>query len=396
MTNQSHYIELRNRVGAYLDQEPTVSDEQLKGFIEEMIFTDMSGYTMTTQDRLQLAAKVFHSFRGLDVLQRLMDDATIAEIMINAVDEVYIERGGLIYRSDVQFESIEKLESLIQTMVGKVNRAVNESNPIVDARLPNGARMNVVLPPVALRGPVVTIRKFPASTRSLEQLAQLGAMSDEAAAMLRQLVLQRRNVFISGGTGTGKTTLLNALAQQVSENERIVTIEDSAELRITGVPNLVSLETRNANSEGKGAISIRDLIRASLRMRPDRIIVGEVRGPEAYDMLQAMNSGHAGSLSTGHANSVPDMLRRLEMMVMSAVSIPLEAIRRQIHSAIDVMVHLARDRDGKRKVTAIMEIGPIEQGEITLKPMYMHEQDDIRCAATSATPEAILSRKATS
>ena len=378
MTSESPYIELRNRVAAYLEQSPTISDEQLKGVIEELLFTDMSAYTMSTANKLQLAARVFHSFRGLDVLQKLMDDAAVTEIMINAVDEVYVERGGVLYLSDVQFESIERLESLIQMMVGKVNRRVNESNPIVDARLPTGARKNVVLPPIALRGPVVTIRKFPVTTRTLEQLVQAGAMREEAAHLLLQVMRQRRNVFISGGTGTGKTTLLNALAQQISTEERIVTIEDSAELRITGVPNLVGLETRNANSEGKGAIAIRDLIRTSLRMRPDRIIVGEVRGAEAYDMLQAMNSGHSGSLSTGHANSIPDMLRRLEMMVLSAVSIPLEAIRRHIHSAIDVMIHLSRDRDGMRKITAIMEMGPMKEGEITLVPRYVEEVEQCR------------------
>ena len=260
-------------------------------------------------------------------------------------------------------------------MVGKVNRAVNEAQPIVDARLQDGSRVNVVLPPIALNGPTVTIRKFPDQPFTLQELTEKGTLNPEACQFLKRLVRAKYNIFISGGTGSGKTTLLNALAHCIPSDERVITIEDSAELKIRGVQNLVSMETRNSNIEGKGKISISDLIRTSLRMRPNRIIVGEVRGAEAYDMLQAMNTGHEGSLSTGHANSVVDMLDRIETMVLSGMLIPLEAIRRQICSAIDIMVHLSRLRDGSRTITEISELIKIEHGEIKLNSLFKYEQN---------------------
>lgn len=367
------YTELKERVFRRLEAEPYMSDEELRSVIDGMVFSTGAEYE-PTEARIRLAERLFHAFRGLDVLQPLVDDPAITEVMINGTRDVFIEKGSGMERADVTIESEEKLSDLIQIMVGKVNRAVNEANPIVDARLGNGSRVHVVLPPVALGGPTVTIRKFPASPYSLEQLIGMGLMSEEAGALLRQLVKARYNVFIAGGTGSGKTTLLNALAQFIDPGERVITIEDSAELKIRGVANLVGLETRNANAEGKGKIDMRDLIRASLRMRPDRIVVGEVRGAEAYDMLQAMNTGHDGSLSTGHANSVRDMLYRLETMVLLGIQIPLEAIRRQICSALDVIIHISKHRDGVRRAGEISELDGLVNGEIRLNPLFLLEQ----------------------
>lgn len=292
---RARYLELKERVFRRLDAEPDMSDGELKALIDGMVFDAGTDGYVPTAARIRLAERLFHAFRGLDALQPLVDDPAITEVMINGPDNIFIEKGSGMERAEVDIESAEKLADLIQVMVGKVNRSVNEANPIVDARLPDGSRVHVVLPPVALNGPVVTIRKFPASPFSLEQLIERGLMGEEAGELLRRLVRARYNLFIAGGTGSGKTTLLNALARYIDPGERVITIEDSAELKIRGIANLVSLETRNANAEGKGKIDMRDLIRASLRMRPDRIIVGEVRGAEAYDMLQAMNTGHEGS-----------------------------------------------------------------------------------------------------
>lgn len=367
---QPVYDELREELRHDLEWSPQLTNEELKDLIERRIFGSKQARRLSTGEKLALAERLFHSFRGLDVLQPLVDDPSITEIMINGAKEVFVERNGITEKSDVVFESEEKLEDLIQAIVGRVNRVVNESSPIVDARLDDGSRVNVVLPPISLNGPAVTIRKFPERPYTLDELTGLGTLPREVADLLKKLVEAKYNMFISGGTGSGKTTLLNALAQYIPKHERVITIEDSAELKITGVENLVSLETRNANTEGKGQITIRDLIRTSLRMRPDRIIVGEVRGPEAYDMLQAMNTGHEGSLSTGHGNTVRDMLDRLETMVLSGMQLPLDAIRRQICSAIDIMIHLSRMRDGSRKVTEIAEIAGMKDGEIRLNTIY--------------------------
>lgn len=295
--------------------------------------------------------------------------------MINSSHEIFIERNGEVLEVDVKFESQQKLEDIIQTIVGKVNRVVNESSPIVDARLQDGSRVNVVLPPIALKGPTMTIRKFPEKPIMMEDLIAWGALTEEVAGFLKKLVVAKYNIFIGGGTGSGKTTFLNALSNYIPADERVITIEDSAELQIKGVPNLVSLETRNANTEGKGEISIRDLIKSSLRMRPNRVVVGEVRGSEALDMLQAMNTGHDGSLSTGHANSTVDMLSRLETMVLSGAILPVEVVRKQISSAIDIMVHLTRLRDRSRKVVEISEVLGVRDGEIKLNPLYQFVEE---------------------
>ncbi|MBW7476546.1 CpaF family protein [Paenibacillus oenotherae] len=368
-------LRLKARIREELDLDSAMSDEQFIERIERTVFIWCQDHPLTAGEKLQLVRRLFHSFRGLDLLQPLMDDPTVTEIMINSHEELFIERAGQMSRSPLSFESRARLEDLIQTVVAGVNRVVNESSPIVDARLRDGSRVHVVLPPIALKGPTMTIRKFPEEPMHMKDLVELGAITEEAAQWLRQLVAAKFNIFISGGTGSGKTTLLNALAQFIPADERIVTIEDSAELQIRNVPNLVSLETRNANTEGKGEITIRELIRASLRMRPSRIIVGEVRGGEAIDMLQAMNTGHDGSLSSGHSNSARDMMARLEMMVLSGAELPISVIRHQIGSAIDLIVHLSRLRDRSRRITEICEITGVEDGEVSLQTLYRFEEE---------------------
>ncbi|WP_420819032.1 CpaF family protein [Paenibacillus nanensis] len=378
MVSDELVYELREQIRSGIDFGGSMSDEELMSKTEQVVFDWCKLHPLTAAEKVKLVRRLFHSFRGLDILQPLMDDPSISEIMINSHNEVFIERNGVMTLLPGAFESKEKLEDLIQSVVASVNRIVNESSPIVDARLRDGSRVNVVLPPVALKGPCMTIRKFPGKPMTMEDLIKLGSLTDEAAHFLRELVEAKYNIFISGGTGTGKTTFLNALSQFIPADERIVTIEDSAELQIHSVPNLVSMETRNANTEGKGEISIRDLIRASLRMRPDRIVVGEVRGGEALDMLQAFNTGHDGSISTGHANSCKDMISRLETMVLSAAELPLPVIRGQIGSAIDIMIHLSRYRDRSRKVAEIAEVLGVENGEVKLNPLFRYREDGER------------------
>jgi pilus assembly protein CpaF len=353
-----------------LDLMHSIPNEELLEYVETAVFEAAQTNHMNSEQIKWLVERTYHAFRGYDVLQPLIDDKSITEIMVNNHKEIFIERDGEVSKVNIQFESQQKLEDIIQAIVSKVNRVVNESSPIVDARLQDGSRVNVVLPPLALKGPVMTIRKFPERPLMIEDLIEKRAITEEAANFLKDLVAAKYNVFIGGGTGSGKTTFLNVLSNFIPKQERIITIEDSAELQIMNVPNIVSLETRNANTEGKGQISIRDLIRTSLRMRPNRIIVGEVRGAEALDMLQAMNTGHDGSLSTGHANSTKDMLSRLETMVLSGANLPIQVIRQQINSAIDIMVHLSRLRDNSRKVVSISELVGIEDGEIILNPLY--------------------------
>ncbi|AFH62228.1 CpaF family protein [Paenibacillus caseinilyticus] len=367
-------LQLKRRIQENLDYGHALTDAELIERIEEEVFALSRHTFLTSGQKHLLVQELFHSFRGLDVLQPLVDDKSITEIMINAHDRIFIEKDGRVLETDIRFESREKLEDAIQAIVGRVNRIVNESSPIVDARLPDGSRVNIVLPPIALQGPAMTIRKFPEHPMTLDDLVDRGALTAETAAVLVSWVRAKYNIFISGGTGSGKTTFLNALAQYVPPDERILTIEDSAELQIRGIPNLISLETRNANTEGKGEITIRDLIRSSLRMRPNRIIVGEVRGAEALDMLQAMNTGHDGSLSTGHSNSVADMLSRLETMVLSGAALPVEVVRKQIASALDLMVHLQRLRDRTRRVTEISEVIGVEDGEVVLNPLYRFQE----------------------
>jgi pilus assembly protein CpaF len=367
-------LELREAVSRQLDLTQSVGDETLLNQIEDIVFQYAKTQRLTLKQKQELVQTIYHSLRGLDVLQPLLDDPQITEIMVNSVEEIFIEKEGQVFPVPLRFESEERLEDIIQSIVSKVNRIVNESSPIVDARLPDGSRVHAVLPPVALKGPTLTIRKFPEKPITIEDLIRWDSITVEAASFLEKLVRARYNIFISGGTGSGKTTLLNVLANFIPQDERVITIEDSAELQIKSIPNLVRLETRNPNTEGKGQISVRDLIRASLRMRPNRIVVGEVRGAEAFDMLQAMNTGHDGSLSTGHANSSTDMLSRLEMMVLAGSSLPLEAVRKQIASAIDIVIHLSRMRDRTRKVVEISEIVGMRDGEIRLQPLFAYRE----------------------
>ncbi|MFK7695342.1 CpaF family protein [Paenibacillus sp. HJGM_3] len=368
---------IRERIRDRLNWNQAMSDRELMEEIEREVFLHGSQAEtyMTARDLQSIVRRIYDSFRGMDVIQPLLDDLDVTEIMVNSHQEIFIERGGKVTAFDGRFESQEKLEDLIQAIVAKVNRVVNEASPIVDARLPDGSRVHVVLPPIALKGPTLTIRKFPDNPMGMQQLIDSGSINKPAAAFLERLVAAKYNIFISGGTGSGKTTFLNALCQFVPADERIITIEDSAELQIRSVPNWVRLETRNANTEGKGQLTIRDLIRSSLRMRPNRIIVGEVRGAETLDMLQAMNTGHDGSLSTGHANSVADMLSRLETMVLSGADLPLPVVRSMIVSAIDIMVHLARFRDGSRRVTDITELVELNKGEMVLNPLFRYVED---------------------
>ncbi|WP_046213056.1 CpaF family protein [Paenibacillus wulumuqiensis] len=372
--NEDLFISLRDEVRSALDVTFTVDDNELMRRIEQKVLDNSRYPGLTAGERRRLVRQVFDSFRGLDILQPLVDDKSVTEIMINSHKDIFIERNGQVIQSETVFESRERLEDIIQTIVSGVNRVVNESSPIVDARLKDGSRVNVVLPPVALKGPTMTIRKFPENPMTMDDLVQMGALAPVASHLLQTLVRSKFNIFISGGTGSGKTTFLNALSQYIPSEERVITIEDSAELQIRTVPNLVSMETRNANTEGKGEISIRDLIRSSLRMRPNRVIVGEVRGAEALDMLQAMNTGHDGSLSTGHANSARDMLSRLETMVLSGAELPIQVVRQQISSAIDIFVHLSRLRDRSRRITEISEVRGMIDGEVVLNPLFVFEE----------------------
>ena len=366
--------EMAGRLRQQIDFTREVSDEEIQNMIDDMIVSNGHIYALTLEERQRLSREIFHDVRRLGILQELVDARDITEIMINGAGTIFYEKQGSIYQWDKCFESKEKLEDVIQQIVNKCNRTVNEASPIVDARLENGSRVNIVLAPVALNGPIVTIRRFPDNPMTMGQLVAFDSISAEAAALLKRLVMAGYNIFISGGTGSGKTTFLNALSHDIPKTERIITIEDSAELQIRGIPNLVSLETRNANAEGVKEISIRDLIRTALRMRPDRIIVGEVRGAEAIDMLQALNTGHDGSLSTGHANSAKDMLARLETMVLMGMELPLSAVRGQIASGLDLIVHLGRLRDKSRRVLEITEIAGYENGEIQTRCLYRFEE----------------------
>ena len=366
--------EIRRRILESLTFERQMPDEELAELIDEEIL-NFSGGGLRLQERLLLQKELFDSFRRLDILQELVDDPEITEIMANGPEEIFVESKGRIRRWEKRFESKEQLLDLIQQIVSSVNRIVNTSSPIADARLADGSRVHVVLEPVALDGPILTIRKFPEPV-TMERLLRYGSISEEAAVFLQKLVEARYNIFVSGGTGAGKTTFLNALSEFIPSGERVITIEDSAELRLRHIENLVRLETREANAEGQGAIGIGMLIRAALRMRPDRILIGEVRGKEALDLLQAMNTGHDGSFSTGHANSPRDMLARLETMVLMAAELPLPAIRSQIASAVDIMVHVARLRDKSRKVTAIEEVDRYENGEIILNSLYRFQEHE--------------------
>ena len=357
-----------------IDLSREVSDEEVREMIDEMVIHCSRQYALSLKDRQQLGREIFDAIRRMDILQELVEEEEVTEIMINGTQGIFIERKGRLFQWDKNFASKEKLEDVIQQIVAKCNRAVNEASPIVDARLENGARVNIVLAPVALNGPIVTIRRFPSHPMGMTDLLTYGSLTNEAALNLEKWVKAGYNIIISGGTGSGKTTFLNALSQYIPSTDRVITIEDSAELQLQGIPNLVRLETRDSKGEGTTAITIRDLIRSSLRMRPDRIIVGEVRGSEAIDMLQALNTGHDGSLSTGHANSATDMLMRLETMVLMGMELPLSAVRRQIASGVDIIVQLGRLRDKSRKVLEIVEITGYEDGEIVTRPLYQYQE----------------------
>ena len=345
----------------------SLSGEELENAIERAVDRQLGKVYCTPKKKAEIVQHIYSSIRGLGLLDNILKDASITEVMINGPDHIFIEKNGRVQRLNRSFESEKRL----------AGREVNQSTPIVDTRLEDGSRVNVVLPPISLVGPVVTIRKFSKTPMTIEQLIRYGSITEEIAAVLKILVEAKYNIFISGGTGSGKTTFLNALSNYIPQEERIITIEDSAELQIANIDNLVSLETRNANNSGTGEITIRDLIKSSLRMRPERIIVGEVRGPEALDMLQAMNTGHDGSLSTGHANSTRDMLSRLETMVLQGASgMPLQAIRMQIASALDIIIHLSRLRDHSRKTMEITEVLGVEDGIIQLNPLYVFEEDE--------------------
>lgn len=354
-----------------------LGDEELESRVEEITEQRIGNMYCPIDQRVSIAQQVYSSIRGFGLLDTIIKDDTITEVMINGPDHVFIEQNGRLFKLDKKFESQRKLEDVIQRIVGLAGREVNQANPICDTRLPDGSRVNVVLPPIALCGPTLTIRKFSKTPMTIEKLIEYGSITREIADKLELLVRAKFNIFISGGTGSGKTTFLNALSNFIPRDERVITIEDSAELQITKIDNLVSMETRNANASGAGQITIRDLIKSSLRMRPERIIVGECRGGEALDMLQAMNTGHDGSLSTGHANSTEDMLSRLETMVLQgAAGLPLEAIRQQIASAVDIIIHLSRLRDKSRKTMEITEVVGYENGRVVLNPLYVFQEDE--------------------
>ena len=380
------YQEIKEKVRASIRLQTTYSDDEIRTIIYEVLAQESKRRYIDVKTRKSLGQKVFYALRRLDILQPLLEDESITEIMVNGPNHVFVERMGKLERSREQFESKQRLEDIIQQIVGVVNRTINEAHPIVDARLPDGSRVNAVLGPVALNGPILTIRKFREEPISQEEMIQWGTLTQESADFLSRLVRQRYNIFICGGTASGKTTLLNVLSSFIPKEERIITIEDAAELRLNTLENVVTMETRNANVEGKGAITIRDLIRTSLRMRPDRIIVGEIRGAEALDMLQALNIGHEGSLSTGHANSCRDMLSRIETMVLMGAEFPLEAIRQQIASAIDILVFISRQKGGGRHVTEIVQILDIDGGNIRTEALFQWEKGELR------RTEALLAR----
>jgi flp pilus assembly protein, ATPase cpaF len=376
LERKAFLYQAREYISKYFDLSK-LKDEELYSKIEKLVSEQLGDVYISIKERVNLTDELYSSIRGLGLLDMIIKDDDITEVMINGTDEIFIERNGKIEKLKQSFDSQRKLEDIIQRIVGRAGREVNQSNPIVDTRLPDGSRVSVVLPPVALKGPTLTIRKFSKTPMTVEQLIKYKSITPQIAKVLETLVKAKYNIFISGGTGSGKTTFLNALSNYIPKTERVITIEDSAELQIVGIENLVKLETRNSNSSGKGMITIRDLIKTSLRMRPERIIVGEVRGAETLDMLQAMNTGHDGSLSTGHANSTKDMLSRMETMVlMGAEGLPLEAIRQQISSAVDIIIHLSRLRDHSRKTMEISEVMGLKDGEIELNPLYVFEESE--------------------
>ena len=368
---------IRRQIYNRVDALGGIDEDELCGLLDSVMLEDEYA-AFPVKKKLELRRDIFNTVKRLDILQNLIDDDSVTEIMVNGYRDIFFERDGKIEKYDKEFESREMLLDVVQRIAARSNKIVNEALAIVDTRLDDGSRVNIVMNPIAIEGPAVTIRKFYDNPLTMERLIALGAVTQEAAQFLKGLVTARYNIFISGGTGSGKTTFLNALSNYIPKNERIITIEDSAELKLMGVDNLVRLEARNANMEGKNEVTIRDMIRASLRMRPDRIIVGEVRGGEALDMLQAMGTGHDGSLSTGHANGAEEMMLRLETMVLMAVDMPIDAVRNQIAAGIDIVVHLGRMRDGSRKVIKIAEIkGRDAKGNIRLNTLYEYVTEEV-------------------
>lgn len=389
MVNSEYMQNIRTKVMQTIDLSGDIEDDQVRGVIDMCILEYSLEKPLSVRDKVEIKRDLFNSLRRLDVLSDMLDDDSITEIMINGADNIFIERAGRLCRYDRTFESEERLKSVIQHIVAECNRLVNESSPIVDARLKDGSRVNVVLPPVSLGGCVMTIRKFPKEGMTMDRLLQLGSITTEVAEFLRKLVVSGYNIIVSGGTGAGKTTFLNALSGYIPHDERIVTIEDSEELQLTGIDNLVSLESRSANVEGENAVSIRDLIKTSLRMRPSRIIVGEVRDAAAIDMLTAMNTGHDGSLSTGHANSSRDMLTRLETMVLMGADMPVLAIRQQIASAVDIIIQLGRLRDKSRRCLEICEVIGLEGGEFVVNKLFEFRERGLEDGRIVGTLEKI-------
>lgn len=367
---------LYEKVMLRMDMTRETGEEELQEIIRSVIEETGTEEFVPLSEKIRISRELFNAFRRLDILQDLIEDDSITEIMVNGTENIFYEKGGRLYRTDRRFLSEDRLNDVIQQIVGETNRYVNESSPVVDARLQDGSRVNVVLKPVAVNGPIMTIRKFPSEAITMDQLVRMGSLTAEAAGFIRRLVEAKYNIFVSGGTGAGKTTFLNAMSDYIPKEERIITIEDNAELQIQGVENLVRLEARGANLEGEGAVTIRDLIRSALRMRPDRIIVGEVRGEETVDMISsAMLNGHSGSMSTGHANNPGDMLHRLETMMMMGIDLPLQAIQRQIASALDIIIHLGRLRDKSRRVLQIDEVLDCVDGKIQTETLYEFREE---------------------
>lgn len=358
-----------------IDTSSNLSDEDLGFFIDEAILSYSKNSYLSLKDKCIYHKKIMNSLRGLDLLQDLIDDKSITEIMVNGPKDIFIERNGVITKTELAFESPERLFNIIQQIVSYSNRRVNEMSPITDARLKDGSRVNIVLNPIAIDGPTITIRKFQNAPLSIDRLIKLGSITKDAADFLEKLVIAGYNIFISGGTSSGKTTFLNVLSNFIPKDQRVITIEDSAELSLIGVDNLIRLEMRQANLEGTGAITIRDLIHSSLRMRPDRLVIGEVRGPEALDMLQAMNTGHDGCMSTGHGNSANDILNRISTMALTGMNIPLAAIKSQIASAIDIIIHLGRIGKQGRRVLEISEVDSFDGQNIILNPLFLYKQN---------------------
>ena len=379
MRKEDIFEKIRVSLMDQLEDNPDLEDDKIQELIDDLILNESSAAVMSLSEKEQLHKSLFYSVRRLDVLQELMDDPEITEIMVNGYRHIFYEKGGRLYAWKHHFASRERLEDVIQQIVGRCNRVVNEQRPIVDARLPddNGSRVNVVLNPIALDGPILTIRRFPEEAVTLEHLIRWGSVTREAALFLRDLVEARYSMLIGGGTSTGKTTFLNALSSCIPPEERIITIEDNAELQLQGIPNLVRMEARDANLDGAHAVTIRDLIKAALRMRPSRIIIGEVRGAEAEDFLMCLNTGHSGSLGTAHANSVRDMISRLEMMVLMGEQLPILVIRRQIVSGVEIMIHLTREADGTRRLGEIAEIAGMKGEEPEIRTLFARDREGV-------------------